>query len=118
MDPKTSNTVSIILGVVGLVFGILGGILFGFIPALLGLGMGVAAAVIGINTKKATNQQVGNVGFILGIIAIIFGAIFFVGCLACGACSASYGCWGTVGSSCKASNDINSALSDLNSLFK
>ena len=117
MDTQKSNTLSIILGVVGLVIGILGGILFGFIPALIGLGMGVAATIMGINTKKATNQQVGNAGFILGLLAIIFGAIFFIGCLACGGCSASYGCWGCVGSSCKANNDVNSALSDLSKLF-
>ena len=117
MDTQKSNTLSIVLGVVGIVISILGGILFGFIAALIGLGLGVVALILGINTKKATNQQTGNAGFILGLIALIFGAIFFIGCLACGACGCgSYGCNGIIGAGCQANSDLNSLSKDLNSL--
>ena len=103
---KNSNGLSIALGVVGIVVSIIGGICFGIIGALLGLGCSVAAIILGINAQKASNGVEGKAGFICGIIGAAFGVIFFIGCLACGG---SYGKWGCVCGVNKASNDINDA---------
>ncbi len=99
---------SIVLGVCSIVFGVLGGILYGFIGALIGIICGVVAIVLSINVKNATNGQKGTAGLVCAIIGIAFGAIFFIGCLACGSkCAGSYGKWGYVGGTCKAASDIS-----------
>ena len=79
--------------------------------------------VVGINTKKQTGGAKGTGGFVCGLLGLIFGLIFAVGCAACGGCSTcgggygNYGCYGCVGASCKAQSDINRATSELEDLF-
>ncbi|MBR4725076.1 MAG: hypothetical protein IK071_04760 [Lachnospiraceae bacterium] len=103
---------SLILGICSIVIGFLGGILWGFIGALIGIACGVVAIVLGINVKNQTNGQKGTPAVITGIIGCAVAGIFFIGCLACGSkCAGSYGKWGYVGGTCKASSDISSALS-------
>lgn len=106
---SSTNGIAIALGVVGLVIGIFGSMLFGFICGILGIAMGVGAAILGINTKNATQQQQGTAGLVLGIISAAFGLIFLIGCLGCGG---SYGKWGCVCGANKVLSDAGDAYSD------
>lgn len=114
---KNFSGLSLALGIVGIVLSTVFGILFGFIPALIGLGCGVAALVLAINTKKATNNEQGTGGFVCGIFAVVLGSIFFIGCLACGSIikdltGGNYGAYGIVGGSCNAVDDARDAVLD------
>jgi len=106
------NGLSIALGIVGIVISVIFAPLYGFIPALIGLALSVVAVILGINTKKATNNAQGGAGFVCGIVGAALGAVFFIGCLACGACSESYGAWGCLGGACNAADDISTAVTD------
>ncbi len=114
--PK-NGTAALVLGIVGLVVSILGGICFGVIGALIGLACSIVAVVLSIGVKNATNNQKGGSAFVCGLLGIIFGAIFMVGCAIYGSCSAGYMCYGCVGGRCKASSDLNSAADDLNDIL-
>ena len=112
---KNFSGLSLALGIVGIVLSTVFGILFGFIPALIGLGCGVAALVLAINTKKATNNEQGTGGFVCGIFAAVLGSIFFIGCLACGSIikdftGGDYGAYGIVGGYCNAVDDAHDAF--------
>ena len=94
------NTLATIAGIVSIVLSILGALLWGFIPALIGLLLGAGALVFGIMAKKGSNNQKGTAGFVCGIIGAAFGLIFFIGCLACGCGEWNYMEWGCVGNGC------------------
>ena len=106
---KNYNGLSLALGICGIVISILGGLTFGIIGAILGLGLSIGGIILGINTQKATNNAQGKGGLVCGIIGAAFGFIFFIGCLACGG---SYGKWGCVGGCNSASKDIKNAVDD------
>lgn len=99
---------SIIFGIIGLVLAVLGGILFGFIASLIGLACGVFAAILAVNIKKETNNVRGGAQLVVAILAIAFGAVFVIGCLACG-----YGVYGVATISCA----FQSALGDYADAF-
>lgn len=99
---KSQNGLALAFGISGIVISILGGITFGIIGAILGLGLSVSGIMFGVNTKKATGNTQGTGGLVCGIIGAVFGAIFFIGCIACGG---SYGKWGCIGG-------CNSAVKD------
>ena len=109
---KSFNGLSLALGIVGIVVSIIFAPLFGFIPALIGLALSVVGIILAINTKKATNNEQGTGGFVCGLIGAILGAIFFIGCLACGSCGGGYGAWGCVGGTCNAVDDAADELDD------
>lgn len=113
---KTNNTIAVVLGVVGLILGTLGSILFGVFCAIPGLICGIIGMLLGIDIKKKTNNQQGGAAFVIGLIALIFSALFTIGCGACGSQCGGYGCKGIVGGSCSAANDVdefNDAVEDL-----
>lgn len=112
-----SSAASTALGIVSLIVSILGGITFGVFGAAIALVCGIIAMVLAINIKKATNGEKGQAGFICGLLGIIFGAIFAVGCSVCGAGSAGYGCYGCLGASCVAAKEINDASGDVQELM-
>ena len=120
MYPKnTAGTIATICGILSIVVAILGGIMFGIIGAGLGVVLGVVAVVEGMNAKKATANTQGSAGFICGILGLVFGVIFAAGCGICGCTEnrgvtgTSYTCYGCVGGSCMARNDVNDAYEDL-----
>ncbi len=122
---KSNNTIALALSIVGLVLGTLGGILFGVFCAIPGLICGIIGMVLGADLKKKTQNQVGGAAFVIGLLALIFSAIFAIGCTACGSQCGGYGCKGIVGGSCSASNDIydstkdaQDALNQLQDLFE
>lgn len=102
--PKT--TLATLMGVAGLVLGTLGAILFGVIAAAIGLALGVVGAIFAVTIKKETNNTQGGGVMVLAILAIVFGAVFAIGCLACG-----YGVYGWATISCA----VKSAMSDFES---
>lgn len=104
------ETIALVCGIVSIVLGFLGAILFGVPSSLIAVILGVVAVVIGIKIKNESNQQKGNGAFITGIIGLIFGVVFTIGCAIAGSCSGSYGCYGCVGGTCSVSNDINKAI--------
>lgn len=113
---KQSNTISLVLGITGLSIGMIGGIMFGLFCSLPALAMGIVALLMAINTRKETNNAMGSGAMICAVLAIVFATIFTLGCLAC-RCGdiGSYSCYGLVGGTCKANNDVNNAL---NSFFR
>lgn len=122
--PKnTNNLIALICSIVGLVIAILGGILYGIIGAIIGLAGGVVGVVFAIKAKNETNGAVGQAAFVVGIIAVAFGFVFFVGCGACGCMEqssytgSSYTCYGLCGGSCMAANDAKNVINSYNSLF-
>lgn len=119
--PAENNlaTIALICGIVSLVIGLLGSIMFGVIAAFIALALGIVAVVLGINAKKATNNDSkASAGFICGLIGLIVAIIFAIGCAVCGACTAGYYCYGCVGGSCKARADVSNAYSDLEDLLE
>ena len=118
--------VGLVLGICSIPFSILGGIMYGVIGSTIGLLLGAAGLVLGIMTQKATNKQKGLGAFICGLIGLIFGVLFLIGCSICG-CSEKnstgtcYTALGSCGGSCQAANDakkgINRITNDLDSLY-
>lgn len=119
MEQKNgAATAATVLGIVSLILAILGGIMFGVIGAGIALVLGIVAVVLGINAKKETGGVKGQAGFVCGLLGIVFAAIFAVGCAICGAVESSgtktsYTCYGCVGGSCMAANDVDNAADDL-----
>lgn len=113
-DKNTAATTSLVLGIASIVVAVLGGIMFGIFGALIAVILGIIAVVMGTNAKKATNGVKGTGGYTCGLIGLILGVIFAAGCGICG-CSepTGYTCYGCVGGSCKASNDVNNGMSEL-----
>ena len=70
------------LGTIALVLGIIGVLAF-WIP-ILAIGLGIAATVLGAKAKNAvkaglaTNGGAAKAGFVLGIVAIVVGVIFWI----------------------------------------
>lgn len=109
----SSAVVALACGITGIVVAVLGGILFGIFGGIIGIILGVVAVVAGTNAKKASNNAKGTGGFICGLLALIFGVVFTAGCGICGCTDPTgYTCYGCVGGSCKASNDIVDGLED------
>ena len=122
MGGNTNNTIALILGIVSIVLGVFGGILFGMFGAAFGLGAAVVALVLSIGVRKETNNAQGTPAFICALIGLIFSVIFAAGCGICGCTQKAagvgdYTCYGCVGGSCKAQNDLKGAYRDLNNLF-
>ena len=118
---KSQNGLSLALGICGIIISILGGITFGIIGAIIGLGLSVGGIILGVNTKKATNGAEGMGGFVCGIIGAAFAVVFFIGCLACGG---SYGKWGCIGgcnsvvNDAKGDPDLQDAWNELEKAFQ
>lgn len=108
-NADSKNLISICLGIAGLVFGIFGSLMFGLFFTVPALAMSIVSVVMAISVQKSTNNTKGTAALVIGIIAIVFGVIFFIGCAACSGYG-GYGCYGCIGGSCKAQNDVNSAL--------
>ena len=120
MEQKNGKaTAGMVLGIVGLILAIIGGLCFGVIGAGIALVLGIVAVVLSVNVKKETDGAKGQAGFVCGLLGIIFAAIFAVGCAICGAVESrgtktSYSCYGCVGGSCMAANDVEDESKDLN----
>lgn len=107
---------SLACGIASLVVAVIGGITYGIIGAAISIVLGVVAVVLGINAKKASNNQAGGPGFICGLLGLIFGVIFAIGCSVCGCADASekgYTCYGCIGGSCMAVMDGGSGLQNV-----
>lgn len=102
-----SNGLGTALGVFSLILSILGGILFGVIGASVAVLLGIIAIVLSTNAKKKSNSRVGTGGFVCGLLGVIFGAIFAIGCAACGSQCDGYGCHGVVGTIFQAAKDTD-----------
>lgn len=119
---NTNNVIALILGIVSIVLGVFGGMLFGVFGAGFGLIAGVVGLVLSIGVRKATNNIQGTPAFICALIGLIFSVVFAAGCGICGctqkmAGAGDYTCYGCVGGSCKAQNDLRGAYRDLENLF-
>ncbi len=118
-NSNTNATIATLCGVLSIVLAIIGGIMFGVIGAGIAVVLGIVAIVMGINAKKQTNGAKGSAGFVCGILGLVFGVIFAAGCGICGLSEqANYGtkgytCYGCVGGSCMAQNDINDGIEDM-----
>ena len=119
---QNNNNVSplgMVFGLIALVVSIVGGITFGIIGAGIALVCGIIAIVLSVKVKKETDGAKGTGGMVMGILGIVFGAIFAIGCTVCGASLAgetgtSGGmCYGCVGVKCFVDNAVNEAGSAL-----
>lgn len=75
---KGAATASLVLGIIGVVFWF-----FGY-SSLVSVVVGIIGIILSSNAKKA--GFVGGMqtaGFVLSLISLIGGAIFFVACVAC-----------------------------------
>lgn len=100
---------SLVCGIASLVIAVIGGITFGIIGAAISIVLGIIAVVLGINAKKNSNNQAGGPGFICGLLGLILGVIFAIGCSVCGCLDetdAGYTCYGLCGGSCMMAGDI------------
>lgn len=108
-----NSAIALACGITGIVVAVLGGILFGIFGGIIGILLGLVAVVAGTNAKKSSNNTKGTGGFICGLIALILGVVFTAGCGICGCTDPTgYTCYGCVGGSCKATNDIGNGLED------
>lgn len=112
------NVLSLSCGIISIVLGTLGAIMFGVIPAVIGIVTGIVAIIFGVMTKKNTNGVKGNAGFVCGIIGLAFSVILAVGCATC-ACSSSdeYVMNGCIGGSCQAASDARRTANAFYDLF-
>ncbi len=121
---QNNNNVSplgMIFGIISLVVSIVGGITFGVIGAGVALVCGILAIVMSIKVKKETDGAKGTGGMVMGILGIVFGALFAIGCTVCGASVMSEAgtsggtCYGCVGIKCfvdSKTNELQDALQD------
>ncbi|MBP5384900.1 MAG: zinc-ribbon domain-containing protein [Lachnospiraceae bacterium] len=105
----------LILGIFAIVAGILGAILFGFIPAFIALAAGIVGIIFSIKARKDSGDKEGVGGLVCSIIGVVFAAIFAIGC---SFCSCGYGKWGCIGGSCKAKNDVQDTTEQINNLLQ
>ncbi len=86
---KGQATAGLVLGIVGLVFSFLG-TWFSVIALPISI-VGLVLSVMGGKKLKAYGQPAGiaTAGLVLGIIAVVFSAIFFFTCGICTICVAS-----------------------------
>ena len=86
---KGQAVAGLVLGIVGIVLSFVAGI--GSIIALPLSIVGLVLAVMGRKKLIASNQPagIGTAGLVLGIIAVVFSAIFFFTCGICYLCAAS-----------------------------
>lgn len=96
---KAPATASLVLGVLALILSTAAIPLFGVIAGTAGLVMGIVGIVLSIKTKKLTGGDKGGAAFVCSLLGIIFGAVFGVTCLFCGACTCGLGTFGCVGGS-------------------
>ncbi len=121
---QNNNNVSplgMIFGIISLVVSIVGGITFGVIGAGIALVCGILAIVMSVKVKKETDGAKGTGGMVMGILGIVFGALFAIGCTVCGASVMSEAgtsggtCYGCVGIKCfvdSKTNEFQDALKD------
>ncbi|MBQ9770043.1 MAG: hypothetical protein IJW27_07545 [Clostridia bacterium] len=102
----------LVLSIVGLVFSFLGG-WFSVLALPLSI-VGLVLAVVGGKKLKAVGAPAGiaTAGLVLGIIAVVFSAIFFFTCGICTLCVAAKLNEGLN----DLNNDLNNSLNDLNDL--
>ena len=75
---KGAATASLVLGIISVVLWF-----FGY-SALVSVILGIVGLILGGNAKKAGfNGGIRTAGFVLSLIGLIGGAIFFVACVAC-----------------------------------
>ena len=98
---KGQAVAGLVLGIVGIVFAFLG-TWFSVIALPMAI-VGLVLAVMGRKKLIANNQPagIGTAGLVLGIIAVVFSAIFFFTCGICAICVAS---------------EVNDAAKELNDL--
>lgn len=109
---NSAASVATVLGILSLVLSIIGSILFGVVGVAIATVLGIVAIIMGINAKKQTNGMLGGGGFVCGLLGLIFGIVFAIGCAACGAqLPGNYGCYGCMGAKC-AADDAERAIND------
>lgn len=124
MEQNNNNgsPLGLIFGIVSLVVSIVGGITFGVIGAGIALVCGILAIVFAVKTKKETDGAKGTGGLVMGILGIVFGAIFAIGCTVCGASVMSEAgtsggtCYGCVGVKCWADSKTGELQDALNNI--
>ena len=84
---KGKAIAGLVLSIVGLVFSFLGGWL-----SIIALPMAIVGLVLSVSGKKALAAAgqpagIGTAGMVLGIIAVVFSAIFFFTCGLCTICA-------------------------------
>ena len=78
---KGKATASLVLGIISVVFWFMGW------GALVSIVLGIVGLILASSAKKEGFEGgTRKAGFILSIIGVIGGAIFFVSCVACTAC--------------------------------
>lgn len=109
------DPIGLILGIVSLVFGVIGSILFGIIPGFIGLAAGIVGLIFGIKVRKLSNGGKGTAAFVMSLIGIILSVIFSISCLACGeSCFDNpYSKYGCVGGSCMMKRDVDNFSNNL-----
>ena len=62
-------------------------LIFSFIPAFnwVGVILGVVAIVLGAIGKKKTGSGAATAGLVIGIIAVALGLVLYIACVACAA---------------------------------
>jgi len=74
-EKNSLGTTSLVLGIIGVV---------AFLIPIVAIGLGIAATVVGAKAKNAvkqgiaTNAGAAKAGFILGIVAIVVGVLFWI----------------------------------------
>ena len=82
---KNASIASMVCGIIGVGFWF-----FGY-TAIVSVILGIVGLVLASNAKKeGAEGGIQTAGFVLSLLSLIFGAIFFVACVACiGAISAA-----------------------------
>lgn len=108
---KGKATAGLVLGIVGLVFSFIGSWF-----SIIALPMAIVGLVLSVSGKKALAAAgqpagLGTAGLVIGIIAVVFAAIFFFTCGVCVLCveDAVEGALGDL-------DDLKDALGDLEGL--
>ena len=94
-------------GILSILFGTVGAVLFGSLPAIAGIACAAVGLANSIKVRKYTDEKQGTSAFVISIIGLIFSILLFVSCTFCGACTCGYGCYGCAGSTCKSVKDVD-----------
>ena len=100
-QPGMSGTwiVSLVLGILSIIIGVVGGWAFGVIGSGIGIGLGIAGLIVSINYRKSNGGGAVG-GLVTSIVGISMSVVMFLSCAACSSMFNGYGYLGCVGESC------------------
>ena len=83
---KKSNGLSVgglVLGIISLVMAVFGALFLGIFGYIIAILTGIVGIILSVMGKKKQPSGAATAGFVLSLIGLILGALFFLACAIC-----------------------------------